>query len=200
MLLNRVSGNLIGTQLVRRHKSGIRMDLLGRRARTQLRLRQLLSRGTAGPRQTKVLINTCRYCGIESHWQADCPERLKKSFKEKGASTMPPGNHNPGRTGQKFNRNNVLSSPSRMRGEIYLEIKIRTKIFGALLDTGCRHSVIGRKLIPTMKLEPTTQMLCTASGADLPLLGECVFYFRLDDYPTSVKVVVTENSRSIFWG
>jgi hypothetical protein len=81
-----------------------------------------MPRGTAGPRQTRVPYNTCRYCGIEGHWQADCPEKLKKSFKQKGASMMPPGNHNPGRTGQKFNRNNVLSSPSRMKGEIYLEI------------------------------------------------------------------------------
>ena len=153
---------------------------------------QLLPRGTAGPRQTRVPANTCRYCGIEGHWQADCPEILKKSFKQKGASMMPQGNHNPWRTGQNFNRNNVLTSPSKMRGEIYLEIKIRAQRLGALLDTGCQHSVIGRKLIPTMKLEPTTQTLCTASGADLPLLGECVLHFRVGDYPTSVKVVVTE--------
>ena len=47
----------------------------------------------------------------------------------------------------------------------------------ALLDTGCDHSIVGRRLIPDAILEPTNQKMYTADGTELPLIGEITLDF-----------------------
>ena len=41
-----------------------------------------------------------------------------------------------------------------------------------LLDAGCDTSVVSRRVIPDLRLKPTTQKLYTANGMEIALLGE----------------------------
>ena len=135
---------------------------------------------------TFVGIDTCRYCKKVGHSAAECPIRkekeagrflrhAEKAFVKNHSSHVQP---------------NV--SPSGAKNEAHLEIRLNGKKIYALLDSGCGHSVISRRLIPSYVLEPTEQQLFTASGASLPLIGQTVLHFQVGGIWTSARVVVSE--------
>ena len=85
-----------------------------------------------------------------------------------------------------------LKLPTKKRREAYLEIYMGSRRTLALSDSGCEQSVIGRKLIRRVPLEPTNEKLCTADGTDIPLLGETTIELSVSGFKTSCRVVVTD--------
>ena len=106
---------------------------------------------------------------------------------------------------QEPERNLLLTNRRRMcpreeRRRIWKFVFVLETYVCALLDTGCEHSVIGRRLIPNAILEPTRERLYTANEAELPLLGEIELQFRVGDASTSVKAVVTDALTDLILG
>ena len=63
-------------------------------------------------------------------------------------------------------------SPGKGVNEAYLDVLLNSRYLCALLDTGCEHTVIGRRLFPNAVLQPSKQKLYNASGTEMKLLGE----------------------------
>ena len=70
----------------------------------------------------------------------------------------------------------------------------------ALLDSGCKQSVIGRNLIRKVPLEPTNEKLSTADGTDIPLLGATIIDSSVSGFRTNCRVVVTEAITELILG
>ena len=148
----------------------------------------------------------CRYCKQEGHGLAECPIRNRRqggmatNSQSKRETTTSLEFNQTGRANRSSNLDSkkfpdravMLASPTKGRREAYLEIQLRTRRMLALLDTGCDHSVIGRRLIPQLTLKPTTQKLYAANGNELSLLGETTVHFKVGEIRLSAAVVVTE--------
>jgi len=48
-----------------------------------------------------------------------------------------------------------------------MEVEICNQLHKCLLDTGCDHSIIPRKLVPTATLEPASLDLTAANGSPI---------------------------------
>jgi len=55
--------------------------------------------------------------------------------------------------------------------ETYIEVEICSQIHKCLLDTGCDHKIIPRKLVPTAILEPAQVDVTAANGSVINILG-----------------------------
>ena len=99
----------------------------------------------------------------KSHFQAEC--RAFESFKEEEGSKREQQNEE-GAAGQqaRSSRVNGISEKLAKGSAVYLEVQLHGRGVTALLDTGCEHSIIGRKLIPNAPLEPTEKNLYAANG------------------------------------
>ena len=148
---------------------------------------------------TFVGTNTCRYCRNVGHWVRECPIRKEKEadrfFRhaseqnvEKSSDSEVSAKKVFGKNQSSHGKTTVL--PSCARNEAHLEIRLNKKKMYALLDSGCGHSVISRRL--SHELEPTKQQLFTASGASLPLIRELKLKFQAGGIWTSARVVVSE--------
>ena len=117
----------------------------------------------------------CRICQDPTHWIRDCPRRRPSIVEEQPAS-----------------RTQINTLSSRRAADVYLHANVYGKRGHCLLDTGCETSVIGRRMIPDLDLQPTTQRLYAANGTEIPLLGQVKISFRLQGLPVEAQVVVTE--------
>ena len=137
----------------------------------------------------------CYNCGEPGHISRDC---RKPKFSGHGPRGPRPDNYvnNKPRTGEMKG----LTSPSKIRREAYLEVRLGKRNILALLNSGCEQSVIGRSLIKSVPLEPTQEKLSTADGTDLPLLGETVVNFSVSGFNTGCRVVVSEAITELILG
>src|SRR5208282_3083952 len=76
--------------------------------------------------------------------------------------------------------------------EIYVRVNLNGRQILTILDTGCERSIIGKSLIPELKLTDTGLNLFAANGTSIPLVGAVTLNFSLEGYPASANVVVTE--------
>jgi len=63
--------------------------------------------------------------------------------------------------------------------ETYIEVDICNQTHKCLLDTGCDHSIIPRKLVPTATLEPAAVDVKAASGSVINILGHMTIKFAI---------------------
>ena len=92
------------------------------------------------------------------------------------------------------------TSPGRGVSKAYLEVRLHSKMIYALLDTGCENTVIGKRLLTNVELQPTTQKLYNASGTEMKLLGEVDLRLKVGNYWTTVRAVVTESINELILG
>jgi len=63
--------------------------------------------------------------------------------------------------------------------ETYMKVEICNQLHKCLLDTGCDHSIIPRKLVPTATLEPASVDLTAANGSPINVLGHMTIKFKV---------------------
>ena len=127
--------------------------------------------------------NPCRICQDPTHWAKNCPSKRRTTGRDSGMrSSM-----------------NTLTANNRA-ADVYLHFVINKKRDSCLLDTGSETSVIGRRLVPDLVLQPTSQHLYAANGTEIPLLGEVAISFRLQGVPASANVVVAESVEDLILG
>ena len=130
----------------------------------------------------------CHHCQELGHIRPNCPlrrDRVRKS----------PVKHLPVETATAG-----FSSFEEKRKKVYLTISTLNKKMQVLLDTGCAHSVIGKNVIPDVKLEKSDIRLYTADGNELTILGETTFHFHVGGKPLSAKVIVTNEISELILG
>ena len=167
--------------------------------------------------------DACHYCKGFGHWMRECPKRKsyrgdrsghKGSYVHTGSGPMNT-RFRTGASGEQSSRSqdqsgryggnsgaNVIkeTSPGRGVSEAYLEVRLHSKMIYALLDTGCENTVIGRRLLTNVELQPTTQKLFNASGTEMKLLGEVELRLKVGNYWSTVRAVVTESINELILG
>jgi len=67
------------------------------------------------------------------------------------------------------------------------------------LNTGCEHSIIPRKLIPTAALLPTLVQATADNGTEISILGRPTVEFQVQGSSLTAEVLVTENVEEIIF-
>ena len=142
----------------------------------------------------------CFWCRQRGHYRADC-----SAFKEfQGHKARDKQEQPTGDTSTTFNQ-----GPSRARGiagegdpkhAVILEVQLGSKSISAFLDTGCDYSIMGRRLIPTLLLQPTEQCLYAANGTSIPLLGQVQIQLGVKAGIMSTTVLVSDEIEGLILG
>ena len=151
---------------------------------------------------------TCRVCRKVGHWAAECPVRKDREANRffrnaaEGRTEVFPRDTNPNRV---FGKNHDSKEKTEMStiqlcDEAHVRIRFDGKSVCALLDTGCGQSVVGRTVVSSYQLEPTTRQLFTANGEPLPIAGQMVMNFQIGGIWSSVKVLVSEAIHELILG
>jgi len=77
--------------------------------------------------------------------------------------------------------------------EIYIEVEICDQIHKCLLDTGCDHSIIPRKLVPTATLEPASVSVKAANGSVINILGHMTIKFSIKGVHLKADLLVADD-------
>jgi len=77
--------------------------------------------------------------------------------------------------------------------EIYIEGEICNKMHKCLLDTGCDHSIIPRKLVPTATLEPAPVDVTAANGRIINMLGHMAIKFAIRGVQLKADLLVADD-------
>jgi len=150
------------------------------------------SRGPAHSRRPEEVNSGCWECGSTDHWARNCP-RAKG-----GQTTWANGRKEPH---YQFSgpRANVISS--RIRGaEVYMPVQLHGRRMLCLLDTGCEVSIIGRRMVPDVPLEPTDRKLFAANGTEIPVLGKTTLEFAVRSGIYSASLVVSDAVQEMILG
>jgi hypothetical protein len=71
-------------------------------------------------------------------------------------------------------------------------VKLNGVPISALLHTGCEHNFCGRRLIPDVSLDETSQRLFAANGTPVSLLGQTTIRIIVSGIFITVDVVVSD--------
>jgi len=77
--------------------------------------------------------------------------------------------------------------------ETYIEVEICNQTHKCLLDTGCDHSIIPRKLVPTAILEPAPVDVTAANGSAINVLGHMTINFSIQGKPLQADLLVADD-------
>jgi len=75
----------------------------------------------------------------------------------------------------------------------YIKVEICNQIHKCLLDTGCDHSIIPRKLVPTPTLEPAPADVTAANGSVINILGHMTIKFTIRGVPLKADLLVADD-------
>src|SRR6266581_2221347 len=82
----------------------------------------------------------------------------------------------------------------------YIEVKLGSKNYPCVIDTGCEYPFLPRKLIPNMVLKPTTLKAYTATGQPMLVLGTVDLSFIVQGVHLQATCLVTDNVREMILG
>jgi len=77
--------------------------------------------------------------------------------------------------------------------ETYIKVEICIQIHKCLLDTGCDHSIIPRKLVPTATLEPAPVDVTAANGSVINILGHMTIKFAIKGVDLKAELLVADD-------
>ena len=70
----------------------------------------------------------------------------------------------------------------------------------AFCDTGCSVSMISRKLLPKVKIEPCVQPVWAANGSQINILGKARIYFDVQGLKLYADVLVSDDIQELYLG
>jgi len=76
--------------------------------------------------------------------------------------------------------------------ETYIKVDICNQSHKCLLDTGCDHSIIPRKLVPTATLESAQVEVTAANGSVIPILCHMTINFAIRGVALKADLLVTD--------
>jgi len=74
--------------------------------------------------------------------------------------------------------------------ETYIEVDICNQTHKCLLDTGCDHSIIPRKLVPAATLERASVEVTAANGSTINILGQMTIKFAIQGVDLKADLLV----------
>jgi len=77
--------------------------------------------------------------------------------------------------------------------ETYIEVEICNQTHKCLLDTGCDHSIILGKLVPTATLEHAPVDVTAANGSVINILGHLTNKFAIKGVPLKPDLLVSDD-------
>jgi len=79
-------------------------------------------------------------------------------------------------------------------------VEICNQIHKCLLDTGCDHSIIPRKLVPTATLEPAPVEVTMANGSVIHILGHMTIKFEIKGMVLKADLLVADDVNEFMLG
>jgi len=74
-----------------------------------------------------------------------------------------------------------------------MEVEICNQTHKCLLDTGCDHSIISWKLVPTATLEPAPVNVTAANGSEINVLGHMTINFSIKEKALQADLLVADD-------
>ena len=81
-----------------------------------------------------------------------------------------------------------------------LRMKIGHEIYPCLLDSGCDLTVLPVKVVPKDQIQPTSEKLFAANGAQIPILGRATLPAQLGDFDVEISGLVSHHVQDIIIG
>ena len=106
----------------------------------------------------------CFKCKSYGHWKNECPTRNRRA--------------------------NMVDLDRRF--ETYIDVNVEGKPAIFLLDTGCEHSLISRRMVAKANLTPTDLKICAANGTEIPVLGTIGLVFSVAGIPLTAHLLVSD--------
>src|SRR6266516_312848 len=83
-------------------------------------------------------------------------------------------------------------SQQRFTPNTYIEIQLGQSTQKCLLDSGCDYSMIPRRLIPKVPLEPESMDVFAANGSPIKILGSTCLNFKIEGENVTANVMVSD--------
>jgi hypothetical protein len=126
----------------------------------------------------------CKLCHQQGHWARECPT--------KGA---PPPNDSAGTSA--ITREVHSTSPA---SDTYIEISVKSKKYNVLTDTRSDRSLMPRRLMPGVSLQPSDIKLYAANGTEMRNLGTLVFKYQIGSMTLQSELVVSDEIDELIFG
>ena len=160
--------------------------------------------------------DVCRDCQQKGHWAYDCPVKkaagneagektvdrqargrvVKQAEKDVDSGTEEPANDRKIRVVK-----SVLPELQKLGGAVYLRVTVHGKVIYALLDTGCKHSLVGtRCLQPDVAVKASRIRLTAANRSSIPLRGETKVTLQADQFTSETTFLVSDNVTEMILG
>jgi len=94
----------------------------------------------------------------------------------------------------------MLYQAAKRGAEVYMSVQLNGQKLSCLLDTGCEVSIIGRRILPDVFLEPNKRKLYAANGTEIPLLGKTTVKFSVQGRTYSASLTVSEAIQEMILG
>jgi len=166
---------------------------------------QLPGQGKSGGQGDGVGRGPCFTCGAEGHFARNCPSHnggkgQSSDQSQGGASPQPQQQQQQTSAGTQYEPRVQLIGQSAKKST-YLTVHWRGKQYNALLDTGCKRSVVGKRLLPSgMELSPPTNDLYAANRTKIPLIGCTTINFTVHGKEYSADLAVTNSVDELIFG
>jgi len=81
-----------------------------------------------------------------------------------------------------------------------MEVDIGGGKYKCHLDTGCDHSIIPRKLIPSADMQPTSVRVTAAKGTEITIHGQVRLGFTVQNLKMTADLLVAEDVDELILG